>query len=76
MDLSYSLFHSFFFSELFIIPYSFLLDIHYSVSSLSSNLRARSFGINPGLAEKTIEQTTETMALVLKTKEVDESGSK
>ena len=26
-----------FFSELFIIPYSVLLDIHYSVSSLSSN---------------------------------------
>ena len=36
MDLSYSLFHSSF-SELFIIPYSILLDIHYSVSSLSSN---------------------------------------
>ena len=30
LDLSYSLFHSFF-SELFIIPYSVLLDIHYSV---------------------------------------------
>ena len=29
-----------------------------------------------GLAEKTIEQTTETIALVLKTIEVDESGSK
>ena len=26
-----------FFSELFTIPYSVLLDIHYSVSSLSSN---------------------------------------
>ena len=29
-DLSYSLFYSFF-SHLFIIPYSVLLDIHYSV---------------------------------------------
>ena len=36
MDLSYSLFHSIF-SELFIIPYSILLDIHYSFSSSSSN---------------------------------------
>ena len=27
----------FIFSELFIIPYSILLDIHYSVSSLPSN---------------------------------------
>lgn len=36
MDLSHSLFHSFF-SELFTIPYSILLDIHDSVSSLSSN---------------------------------------
>ena len=36
MDLSYSLFHSIF-SELIIIPYSILLDIHYSFSSSSSN---------------------------------------
>ena len=36
MDLPYSLF-DLFFSELFIIPYSILLDIHYSFSSLSSN---------------------------------------